>query len=344
MTKKDIRKVMRGVIVCCGFAAIATFITSCNDEWKDEQYEQYISFRAPLNDQGVTSIYVPYTRKAADGTPLFGDGQSNYQLPVIVSGSTHNSRSLNVRVAHDPDTLNTLNWARFATRTELYYADMISYASFPETVSIPSGQDIGLLDIRFDFKNLDLVEKWVLPLTVVDEGYGYEANPRKNYKKAMLRVFPFNDYSGDYSATGLTISVQGDANSTGLEKLRTYVVDNQTVFFYAGRFDESSPWRKYYKIYAHFNGTTSGTVTFTCDNPEVEFKVNKEASYRIVESDDQTQPYLRYRNVIINNIDYDFADYTSSVGSKFYYNISGTVTLQRTINTQIPDEDQAIQW
>ena len=76
----------------------------------------------------------------------------------------------------------------------------------------------------------------------------------------------------------------------------------------------------------------------------VEFKVNKEASYRMVESDDQTQPYLRYRNVIINNIDYDFADYTSSVGSKFYYNISGTLTLQRTINTQIPDEDQAIQW
>ena len=56
------------------------------------------------------------------------------------------------------------------------------------------------------------------------------------------------------------------------------------------------------------------------------------------------QPYLRYRNVIINNIDYDFADYTSSVGTKFYYNISGTLTLQRTINTQIPDEDQAIQW
>ncbi len=64
----------------------------------------------------------------------------------------------------------------------------------------------------------------------------------------------------------------------------------------------------------------------------------------MVESDDETQPYLRYRNVIINNIDYDFADYTSSVGSKFYYNISGTLTLQRTINTQIPDEDQAIQW
>ena len=54
--------------------------------------------------------------------------------------------------------------------------------------------------------------------------------------------------------------------------------------------------------------------------------------------------YLCCRNIIINSIDYDFADYTSSVRNKFYYNISGTLTLQRTINTQIPDEDQAIQW
>ena len=81
-------------------------LCSCNDEWKDEQYEQYISFRAPLNDQGVTPIYVPYTRKGADGTPLFGNGMSNYQLPVIVSGSTHNNRDLEVHVAHDPDTLS----------------------------------------------------------------------------------------------------------------------------------------------------------------------------------------------------------------------------------------------
>ena len=332
------------LLVGVAFSLTTMGLCSCNDEWEDEQYEQYLSFRAPLNDQGVTPIYVPYTRKGSDGKPLYGTGISNYQLPVIVSGSTHNNRDLEVHVAHDPDTLSALNWARFATRTELYFKDMVSYATFPSTVAIPSGTDVSLLDIRFDFQRLDLVEKWVLPLTIVDQGYGYQANPRKNYRKAMLRVFPFNDYSGDYSATGLTISIQGDANSTGLDKLRTYVVDDNTVFFYAGRFDESSPWRKNYKVYARFSGGSSGTVSMWCDNPEMEFKVNKEASYRMVESEDQTQPYLRYRNVIINNIDYDFADYTSSIGSKFYYNINGTLTLQRTINTQIPDEDQAIQW
>ena len=342
MTIKHFFKIMTACMACIG---IVPMLTSCNDEWSEEQYEQYVSFRAPLNDQGVTAIYVPYTRKNNDGTPRFGQGQSNYQLPVIVSGSTHNTSNLQVHVAHDPDTLRTLNWNRFATRTELYYSDMKDYATFPETVSIPEGQDVSLLDIHFDFTRIDMVEKWVLPLTVVDSpSYGYASNPRKNYRKAMLRVFPFNDYSGDYSATGLTVAVQGDANSTGLTLLRTYVVDDNTVFFYAGTFDESSPQRKNYKIYARFSGGSSGAVTLWCDNPEIEFKVNKEASYRMVESDDQVYPYLRYRNVIINNIDYDFADYTSSIGSKFRYNVSGSLTLQRTINTQIPDEDQAIQW
>ncbi len=342
MFSKNIKTLWLAGCACC---CLSVALTSCNDEWEDEQYQQYVSFRAPLNDQGVTSVYVPYTRKNADGTPLFGPGKSNYQLPVIVSGSTHNGSNLTVHVAHDPDTLKALNWGRFATRTELYYSDMNNYATFPETISIPQGQDVSLLDIRFDFTHLDMVEKWVLPLTVVDDpSFGYSSNPRKNYRKAMLRVFPFNDYSGDYSATGLTVAVQGDANSTGLTLLRTYVVDDNTVFFYAGTFDESSPQRKNYKVYARFSGGTSGAVTLWCDNPEVEFKVNKEASYRMVESDDQVYPYLRYRNVIINNIDYDFADYTSSVGSKFRYNVSGSLTLQRTINTQIPDEDQAIQW
>lgn len=324
-------------------ASMLTVTTSCNDEWEDEQYAQYISFRAPLNDQGITAVYVPFTRKNSDGTNKYGPGISNYQLPVIVSGSTHNSATRVVNFKHDPDTLDALNWARFATRTELYYKDMNPYCTFPSTLTIPKGEDVGLLDIKIDFNNLDLVDKWIFPITVA-EGDGYVPNPRKNYKKAMLRIFPFNDYSGDYSATGLTIAVTGDQNSTGLTWLRTYVVDDNTVFFYAGRFDESNPQRGNYKIYARFEGGTSGTIKMWTDNPLMNLVVNKDASFRMIESEDQTYPYLRYRNVIINNIDYSFDDYTSLKGSKFSYTVSGTLTLQRTINTQIPDEDQAIQW
>lgn len=47
-----------------------------------------------------------------------------------------NPSNVTVHVAHDADTLNILNYARYATRTELYYEDMgaegLAYASYPD--------------------------------------------------------------------------------------------------------------------------------------------------------------------------------------------------------------------
>ena len=88
----------------------------CNDEWTEEQYEHYIGFRAPLDDNGVTAIYVPFSRHNDDGSLTFGQGKSNYLLPVIVSGSTHNAADITVHVAHDTDTLGILNYQRFQNR------------------------------------------------------------------------------------------------------------------------------------------------------------------------------------------------------------------------------------
>ena len=50
------------------------------------------------------------------------------------------------------------------------------------------------------------------------------------------------------------------------------------------------------------------------------------------------------RSFIINNLNYSFVDYTSVSGSEMPWEVSGSMTLERKINTQIPDEDQAIQW
>ena len=81
--------------------------SSCNDEWTDEQFENYISFKAPItNSEGVTDIYIRY--KAEEKT--------TYQLPLIVSGSKTNTQNKTVHVALDPDTLETLNYERFQTR------------------------------------------------------------------------------------------------------------------------------------------------------------------------------------------------------------------------------------
>lgn len=338
-------------ILIASLLGLLMLSTSCNDEWTQEQYTHYISFRAPLNDQGVTNIYVPYSRKDKDGNYLYGEGQSSYQLPVIVSGSKTNEQNYSVHIATDLDTLNVLNYARFQNRKDLYYVDMSQYASYSDVLEISAGKDISLLDLRFDFKKgtdggIDMSEKWLLPLTVVDDpSYGYQSHPRKNYAKAMLRVFPFNSYSGDYSGTALKFFNTGDeANATTSETVRGYVVDEHTLFFYAGNINENRTDRKNYKVYAHFNGDKSGTVDFYSTNAALKFKVNKQASFRIVEQMDEIQPYLKHRYVIINNISYDYVDYTSIPGTEINYSVSGTLTLERKLNTQIPDEDQAIMW
>lgn len=335
---------------------LLALVTSCNDEWKDEQYEQYVSFRAPLDNAGVTNIYVPYTRHNADGSVMEGEGKSYYDLPVIVSGSTNNSKDLTVHFDYDPDTLSVLNYARFSTRTDLFYHDMSNYASFSPTIDIKKGDNVGLLRLNFNFKahdgvnaqvgDIDMAEKWVLPVQILDDAsYGYTSHPRKHYAKAMLRIFPFNDYSGDYSSSSLKIFVQGDeANASTVSEKRCYVVDENTVFFYAGNRDEDYTDRRNYKIFARFNGNTAGTLELYTDNPKIKLNVKKEASFRVVESMDAQQPYFKHRYVIINNLNYSFVDYTSVSGSEMPWEVSGSMTLERKINTQIPDEDQAIQW
>lgn len=83
--------------VCC---------TSCNNEWEDEQFKQLASFKAEINNEGVTSTYVRYKP----------GGVVTYQLPVLLSGSTMNTQARTIHVALDKDTLDVLNQERFGER------------------------------------------------------------------------------------------------------------------------------------------------------------------------------------------------------------------------------------
>lgn len=345
---------MKKIYTLVTLAATVLLGAACNSEWEEEQYEHYISFRSPLDSKGVTNVYVPYTRAGNE------EGMSSYQLPIIVSGSLHNSQDIPVHVTHDPDTLNTLNIARYATRTDLFYKDLNgdqTYATYPEITQIKAGEDVGLLDLKFNFKGIDMSDKWVLPLQIVDDpSYGYQSHPRKNYAKAILRIFPFNDFSGDYAGTLLTnkVVMGYDENGEPIETtesitrslVRGYVIDEQSIFIYAGIVDEDYTDRKKYKIKFKFNGEKNGPVTLSCDNAEeIDFQVAEGVtpSFRISSTIDEKQPYLENRYVIINNVDYYF-NYIPTAGAKIRYHVKGTITLSRKINTQIPDEDQAIEW
>lgn len=314
---------------------VTSLMISCNKEWTEEQFEHYISFKAPLNREGVNNIYIRYK----------GDASTIYKQPLIVSGSTTNMKNFDVKIEVNPDTLDVLNFERFQNRTDFYYKMLNNnWFSFAPTVSFKSGENTALINIEFNLKDIDMVDKWILPLNIVKNDNNYAPNMRKHYSKALLRINPFNNYSGTYSGTALKTTMAGYENETPIVKseIKSYVVDENTIFFYAGNIDEERQDRKKYKIYAHF--TSTGGVTFTSDNSLNGFTVNRDASYTISEQMDAVRPYLLHRYITINNIDYEFTDYTMVPNFKIKYKVSGSLTLERQLNTQIPDEDQSIEW
>jgi hypothetical protein len=317
--------------------AVLVFGNSCNDEWKDEQFTHYVSFKAPLDINGVSQINVRYKP----------DGKVTYQLPLIVSGSLTNNSDLTVHVAVDPDTLEGLNIERFQNRTDLFYRQLGAHDfTMPETVNIKAGENTSLLNIDFTLGNIDLVDKWLLPLTIVDDpAKGYLANPRKYYRKALLRVMPFNDYSGTYSGTALKTFLKGYENDAAIVKseIPVYVVNENTVFFYAGTVDEERIDRRNYKIYASFDKVTK-KVTLTAEDPNINFVMNDTPVFVVEETMDAVRPYLLHRYITISKIDYSYTDYTAVPGFTIDYTVRGSLILERKINTQIPDEDQAIEW
>lgn len=329
--------------------------TACNDDWEEEQYSQYVSFKAPLNTEGtsvgVTTVYVPYTRLDDNDQPLYGEhGLSSYELPMIVSGSTANSRDVVAHVAHS-DTLDILNLERFGNRTEIWYNDMSSYASYPESIVIPKGESIGLLPISLDFRGLDLNDRFVLPITVVENAEdGCFRNPRKNYATAMLRILPYTDYSGVFQAGNMKFYLMSggvsDEEPGALTTVQTYVVDENTVFFYAGTFNENSLLRANFKVFARFvpnnEAGTMGTVELYAENEQMQFQQEGVATYNIIEQEDEVQSYIMRRTLIISDINYTFNDYLTAAGSEITYNVTGNMTMERKLNTQMPEEDQII--
>ena len=319
-------------------AACLAMLAACNDEWKDEQYYQYVSFAAPMTD-GVTPIYVRYN----------ADDRVTYKLPLIVSGTTMNQTDREVHVALDLDTLEALNEARFSTRKELWYQPLeADKYDFAETVHIPAGSYTTLLDSNFNLRDIDMVYKWVLPLTITDSpDYNYTSNPRLNYAKALLRVIPFNDYSGTYETSSMEVFFRNDDGTVDNMPMVTnnrtaYVVDETTVFFYAGLMSEELEQRELYKIYVRFNENDQ-TLTIWPEHEEINFQLYGSPSYSVTEIQDEVTPYLLHRYVTFN-VEYDFDDITSDENEPISYRVEGTLTRGRDINTQVPDEDLAIEW
>ena len=322
--------------------ALTAVLGSCNDEWTDELYTKMVSFKAPVSAEGVSEVYLRYST----------NGEVEYNLPVILSGSTENEEDLQVKIEVDHDTLNVLNHGKYQHRTDLFYKQLEDqfYELPSSTVLIPKGSHMGNYKVKFKFENLDLVERWVLPLTIKDDP-SYKANYRKGWRKALLHIKPFNDYSGSYSATAMNVYFDGETTGPTVMSSRTaWVVDENTIFMYAGMIEENAEDRANYKIIVEFeegeeseNGSKKGNLNVRAMNSEINFELLDQPTYEIRQVPDVTLPYL-VRTYCTIKINYKYNDITSTPTMPIRFRAQGSITLERRMNTLIPDEDQAIEW
>ncbi len=319
----------------------AICFVSCNDEWKDEQFIQMASFKAEPNAQGVTSCNLRYNP----------EGKVRFNLPIVISGSTPNTKSRIIHIGLDADTLARLNQEQYGERQELYFRQLDSkYYSMPETIEVPAGVSTVTVPIEFTLGDLDQSDKWVLPLQILDDpSYDYKANPNKQYRRAMLRISPFNDYSGEYGGTLYYIFLEGNTDPLTLNTYRTFVADNKTIFLYAGTRDIDYLDRKNYKVFIRFTDEIidiqKRKLEIWSDNAgNNKFKLGAAQSYYTKNEEwDPQLPYMKHIYITLY-LSYEFEDYTTVPGQRLKYRVDGTLSMQRDLNTLIPDEDQQIQW
>lgn len=326
---------LKNIISALACLLVSTLFFSCNNEWQAEQYEKYVSFVR----SGYTETYLNTNTS---------DGVVHYKIPIEVSGSTINDRNVSVEIELDADTLLAHNKTEFFTRTDLYYRLLDEqHYTFPngKTMFIPAGKDIGHLDIDFRIGSLDLVEKYILPLKITSTSE-YVPSPKRHYKKTLMRIIPFNYFSGTYSAVSAAITAEGNPEQISMATREMRYVNDSTVFFYAGLCEEDARDRATYKVRARFNA--DNTITFTADNPDIEFtpileeldkgQLVKRCVWTLKEEMDALQPYLLIRTLTMD-LKYTYLDISNSY-YKVKYTVKGYYTLERRRNTQIPEEDQ----
>ncbi len=87
-----------------------------------------------------------------------------------------------------------------------------------------------------------------------------------------MHIIPFNDYSNRYSNAGLIWNrdvPQNNQTALTTPYRNAFVVDERTVFFFAGNVDEEAYDREKYKITAQFNADS--TVTLTAADADIKF-------------------------------------------------------------------------
>lgn len=303
---------------------------SCNKEWTKELYTKEVSFVK----SGVVKVNAKYKSQG---------GVVTIKVPVILSGSAGNPDDIEVSIELDKDTLADLNFDRFRLRKDLYFHELpqANYSFRSMTTIIPRGSLQGYFELDLKMEGLDLINKYVLPIKIVATSQDNVAK-RRWFSKSIMQIIPFNDYSNKYSNAGQIWNrdvPQNDQTALTTPSRNAFVVDEKTVFFFAGNIDEEAYDRAKYKIIARFNADS--TVTLTAPDASIKFS-QKAGTYTITKKMDEVQPYLE-KTYITMNLEYWYSDITN-LAFPINYRFIGPLTLEKVRNIQVPEEDQQVQF
>lgn len=308
---------------------LLTIISACNKEWENELFTKYVAFAK----NGVVQIAVKYKEEG---------GKIPVKIPIVLSGSTANNSDVQVTIALDKDTLQNLNFDRFRLREDLYFKELpTNFYNFESlTATIPKGSNTSYLTLDLKLDGIDLVNKYILPIQIVSTS-SYTPSTLKYYKKSLINIVPFNDYSGRYSVAGAVwdrTRNERDQIALTVPYRNAWVVNEKSIFFFAGVMEEEAVDRAAYKIKATFN--SDNTVTLSSDNPAIHFSQQK-GTYTVSKRMDEVQPYLEKTYTTVY-LEYEYDDITNpSYPLKYRY--AGSMVLEKIKNTQIPEEDQQVQ-
>jgi len=311
-------------------AIILVTASTCKREWLGEQYVKEVSFAR----SGVVKVYAKYKSQG---------GVVTLKIPVVLSGTTGNNEDIQVTIDIDKDTLDDLNFDRFRLRSDLYFHELPEkhYQFKSMTTTIPAGSLQGYFEVDLMLEDLDMINKYILPLKIVSTSKNNVAS-RRWYSKSLMHIITFNDFSNRYSNAGRIWNrdlPQDDKNAFSMPHRTAWVVDENKVFFFAGHIDEEAYDRAKYKIIAQFNADS--TVTLSAPDPAINFS-QQQGTYTIMKTKDEVQPYLE-RTYVTMNLEYWFDDITNP-DFPIHYRFAGPMTMERVRNTQIPDEDQQVEY
>ena len=93
------------------------------------------------------------------------------------------------------------------------------------------------------------------------------------------------------------------------------------------------------------DGNMAGSLTIKQGDPTSGANIAPvgDCTYELIVQKHETKPYLE-RHITILRLEYKYTDFTSDPKNPMIYDVKGSMTMERQINTLIPDQDQAIQW